>query len=77
MNRCKRHLRILALFVLAAGGLVLSACPDLTTDGEMSPTAIPVGDTPSGLLIPMPIDPAPSEYLRLAPGDPGFKEFPA
>ena len=41
------------------------------------PTVIPVEETPTGLLIPMPIDPAPSEYLRLAPGDAGFKEFPA
>ena len=42
-----------------------------------APTVIPVEETPTGLLIPMPIDPAPSEYLRLAPGDAGFKEFPA
>ncbi len=75
MNKRKRHLRILALLLLAAGGLVLSACPGLTTDGEMSPTAIPVGETPTGLLIPVPLDPAPSEYLRLAPGDSGFEEF--
>jgi len=43
----------------------------------MSPTAIPGVDTPTGLLIPVPLDPAPSEYLRLAPGDAEFARFPS
>ncbi len=74
MNKRSLPFLILALLLLTVG-LVLSACPGLATDGELSPTAIPGGETPTGLLIPVPLDPAPSAYLRLAPGDPGFEEF--
>ena len=75
MNKRSLPFLILALLVLTAGVLVLSACPGIRTDGEMSPTAIPVEETPTGLLIPMPQDPAPSEHRKIAPGDAEFAEF--
>ena len=63
--------------------VLIMAAAAAIVGGFLLATAVFGGSSPSGLQIPVPLDPAPSEYVKLAPGDAefepflsGFSEFP-
>ena len=68
-------LAVVALLLLAAVLLVVAERSVGDADPQES-TAVSGGGSP-GLQIPVPVDPSPTEYVKLTPGDAEFNQFPS